>query len=199
MSVGPIHPIGADAGRRTPLGITPARSMAEVLSVLRTVPADPDGEAEFLLEHALQCAALLYAERPDDLELQVAGLLHDVGHLFTPGHPDLHGAAGYEFLAPLFGHRIATLVEMHVDAKRYLVATDPGYRSTLSPESAATLVAQGESMNADEVEAFDRHPLASDAIALRKADDAAKVWGKPVPGIERWKPVVELLAHTASA
>jgi predicted HD phosphohydrolase len=199
MSEGSIHPIGPDAGHRTRRGVPPARSVVEVLSVLCTVPADPDGEAEFLLEHALQCAALLYAERPDDLELQVAGLLHDVGHLFTPGHPDLHGFAGSEFLAPLFGARIATLVEMHVDAKRYLVATFPGYRSSLSPESTATLVAQGESMNADEVEAFDRHPLAPDAIALRKADDAAKVWGKPVPGIERWIPVLELLAHTAPA
>jgi predicted HD phosphohydrolase len=182
-----------------PDDVVPARSVKETLALLCAAPAEADGEGEFLVEHGLQCAAILRDERPDDVELQVAGLLHDIGHQLAPGHPELHGVAGARFLRGLFGDRVADLVELHVDAKRYLVAVEPEYRWSLSDESAATLVAQGEALDDEAVEAFARHPLAADAITLRRADEGAKVPGLEVPGLATWIPVLERLAEVHGA
>ena len=71
--------------------------------------------------------------RPDDTELQVAGLVHDIGHQFASD--EQHGVLGAERSGRLLGDRVAALVEMHVPAKRYLVATDPDYRSALTEGS----------------------------------------------------------------
>jgi predicted HD phosphohydrolase len=42
-----------------------------------------------LVEHGLQCAELLASWFPEDIELQVAGLLHDLGH-----HLNIAGSPG---------------------------------------------------------------------------------------------------------
>ena len=52
-----------------------------VIDILRRgedVYDEPDVDA---LSHALQCGAILLAEHPDDQELAVAGLLHDIGDI----------------------------------------------------------------------------------------------------------------------
>ncbi len=90
--------------------------------------------------------------RPADHELQVAGLVHDIGHRFGPD--ESHGALGAEHVRGLFGPRVAGLVEAHVPAKRYLVTTDPSYRSRLSTESTRTLGVQGGPLAPDEVDSF---------------------------------------------
>jgi predicted HD phosphohydrolase len=170
-----------------------ATSLDDVLAVLR---ADDNHEAQGLtaLDHHLQCAALLARAHPEDPELQVAGLLHDIGHWLAPGKPDLHGVVGSEYLRDMFSERVAALVELHVDAKRYLVSVEPGYRAMLSQGSALTLVAQGEAMSADEAGAFEAKNYAADAVVLRRADEMAKVPGLQVPSLAAWAPVLEAAA-----
>jgi predicted HD phosphohydrolase len=144
----------------------------------------PEGGGLTGLDHGLQCAALLLALRPEDEALQLAGLVHDLGHRFGPDAE--HGRRGAEFVRPVLGDRVADLVDAHVPAKRFLVATEPGYRAALSDDSTRTLVVQGNAMTPDEVERFRSHPSFDDALELRRADEAAKVPGRRVPGLDHW-------------
>lgn len=177
-----------------------ARTVDDVVALLHrdaTSSDEPVGadQPRFTgLDHGLQCAAGLLRERPDDLELQVAGLIHDLGHRLTPGEPDLHGVVGGAWVRDLLGDRVSALVELHVDAKRYLVATEPGYRGLLSAGSAETLVVQGEALSPDEAAAFEVERHSADAILLRRADEAAKVPGAVVPGLDAWLPVLAAVA-----
>ena len=84
-----------------------------------------------ILDHGLQCADLLASERPEDVELQVTGLVHDLGWL--GGAPRTGGGStpmprttstGERSLLSCSAH-ITRLVGGHVAAKRYLLATDP--------------------------------------------------------------------------
>src|SRR5262245_8425596 len=107
--------------------------------------ADARDEAHIdVLAHSLQCGAILLDEHPDDLELAIAGLLHDIADAVTPDDHRGHDQRGAALVRPLFGDRVAKLVASHVIAKRYLVSTEPGYRDRLSTRSVATLVAQGD-------------------------------------------------------
>jgi predicted HD phosphohydrolase len=63
------------------------------------------------------------------------------------------------------------LAGQHVAAKRYLVATEPGYGSALTPTSELSLRAQG---GAEVDPALVAHPWWPDALRLRRYDDAAK-------------------------
>lgn len=139
-------------------------------------------------QHGLQCAYELQVQFPDDIELQLAGLVHDVAHRVTS--EAMHGIVGAEIIRPMLGNRVAELVELHVDAKRYLVTVDPTYRSMLSPVSIHTLELQGGDMNHEERLAFETNPHALDAMKLRRADEAAKVDGREVPGLDHWEPIL---------
>lgn len=146
------------------------------------------------VQHALQCAAVLAADRPDDLELQVAGLLHDVGHGRAPGDDAGHGRVGRAHVEAVLGSRVGALVELHVPAKRWLVTVDPDYRASLSPVSLRTLVAQGAELDDAERAAFEADPHHLDAVLLRRADEAAKVPGLDAGNLARWYPVIEAVA-----
>ena len=63
------------------------------------------------------------------------------------------------------------LAGAHVAAKRYLVATEPGYDDGLSDVSAVSLRHQGGAAVDPELV---RHRWWPDAIRLRRYDDAAK-------------------------
>lgn len=163
--------------------------------------ADADDEGGLpILEHCLQCAGRLRASHPDDLELQVAGLVHDLGWLelddgrWTLRLDATHDAVGRALVARLLGERVASLVGGHVAAKRYLLATDPVYASRLSSRSEETLVAQGGAMDAAEVAEFERRPDRDALVALRRADDSAKVRNAAVDALDSWRPVVERVA-----
>jgi len=65
-------------------------------------------------------------------------------------------------------------VRLHVAAKRYLCATEPGYFGRLSPESVRTLALQGGPMTPGQAAAFRAWPYARDAVAVRRWDDEAK-------------------------
>jgi predicted HD phosphohydrolase len=154
-----------------------------------------EGLAMSELDHGLQTAAILRDTDPDDLELQIAGLVHDLAHPWDgPGQPE-HHRMGARAVRGLLGNRVAFLVEGHVDAKRYLVATDVGYRAALSPGSLVTLTAQGGPMTPGEVVAAEASADWAAAVALRRADDGAKVVGAVVPGLDAWVPALRTVGR----
>jgi predicted HD phosphohydrolase len=147
-----------------------------------------------ILHHGLQCAAWLRGTEPDDPELHLAGLLHDVGHILAPGQEDAHAAVGAAYMRPVLGDRVAALIEAHVPAKRYLVTVDASYRAQLSGGSIRTLVVQGDAMTDDEVEDFRAAPYAEAAVQLRRADEAAKDPAADVPDLAAWLPTLAAAA-----
>lgn len=159
----------------------------------------PDSRNERVdqLAHALQCAHELRLAAPDDLELQVAGLVHDIGKLLAPGDEAGHGRSGAAAVRSLLGDRVARLVELHVSAKRYLISTDPSYRRRLSPVSIRTLARQGGAMTSDEVAAFAADPVSGAVVVLRRADEAAKRPGWAVPSLDTWRPALDRVAQRA--
>jgi len=155
------------------------------------------GEPISQLEHALQTAnAANLAGAPETLV--IASLLHDIGHLFEgeldqmPGLGiELHERLGAEYIrAAGLNEDIATLVEMHVDAKRYLVASNPDYAAKLSPASTATLKLQKGPMTADEIKVFEAHPLFKDALKIRAWDEEAKQPNLEVPRQECYRAMM---------
>jgi predicted HD phosphohydrolase len=76
-----------------------------------------------------------------------------------------------EWLTPRFGVRVGWLAGAHVAAKRYLVAVDPTYATTLSDVSVDSLHHQG---GAGVDPSFVTHRWWRDALRLRRYDDAAK-------------------------
>ncbi len=178
-----------------------ARHVGDVVSVLNASAStgEPtDGPLRYLsqLDHGLQCADLLRMAHPDDVELQLAGLLHDVGHVLAPGRADAHGIVGRAWLQPLLGERVGALIELHVPAKRYLVTVDPSYRAQLSAGSVTTLAEQGGPLGARSLGDLDDEPHFRDAIALRRADERAKTAGLDSGRIDDWVPVLD--AHCAA-
>ena len=130
------------------------------------------GEAVTIGEHMRQAGALAEAAGAA-APLMAAALLHDVGHL--RGETDArHGTGGARWLSQWFGPAVTEPVRLHVAAKRYLCAAEPGYSGRLSAESVRTLALQGGPMTPDQVTAFEALPYARDAVAVRRWDDEAK-------------------------
>jgi predicted HD phosphohydrolase len=77
-----------------------------------------------------------------------------------------------------------------VPAKRWLVSEDAAYRARLSVNSTATLAAQGDVFSDRERIEFEARPDFRACVALRRADDAAKVPGLKVVGLDRWERLV---------
>ncbi|MEV6065188.1 HD domain-containing protein [Nocardia sp. NPDC052001] len=155
---------------------------------------DRSGDPVDILDHDRQCAEILRQQHPDDEELQVAGLVHDIGHVLFPGDDAGHGVHGANAVRELLGDRVARLVELHVTAKRYLAATDAAHTSALSPSSQRTLIAQGGPMTPAEITAFEADPDFEAALTLRRADDAGKVIGLTVHPLGWWRPVIARVA-----
>ena len=170
----------------------------EVFDALDAGAAASDDERVDLLSHMLQCAAILERVAPNDPELQVAGLVHDLGTVLAPGRPEAHAEIGAGAVAGLLGARVAGLVARHDEAKRYLVTTDPRYRHRLSERSLDTLRLQGGLLDPDERAAFLESPDRDACLTLRRADDAAKAPGARVPGLGYWRRTLEQLARPAA-
>jgi predicted HD phosphohydrolase len=160
--------------------------------------ADDEGGLP-ILDHGLQCAELLEAASPGDAELQVAGLVHDLGWLELQRgrwqlRPDAaHDVNGRRLVAGLLGPRVAELVGGHVAAKRYLLTSEPAYHDVISTRSETTLGFQGGLMTTAELDAFAARADRDDLVMLRRADDAAKVRGKVVRPLHAWRDVVALV------
>lgn len=157
------------------------------------------GEAINQLEHALQCAQLA-EEAGETSHTVVACLLHDLGHLLaaqglrqadqTLERDDLHQNFVLPFLRGVFPDAVLEPIRLHVDAKRYLCTSEPGYWDTLSPVSKHTLTLQGGPYTEAQAQAFASQPFAREAIRLRRYDDLAKVPQLPTPTLEHYLPVM---------
>jgi len=175
--------------------VIPPTTVDELIALLARgagVFDEPDVDG---LSHALQCGAGLQASHPDDPELVAAGLVHDIADIAFPADHGDHAHRGAELIEPLLGGRVARLVGAHVDAKRYLVATDPAYRSRLSPRSAETLHLQGDRLDAAAIDAFAADPDLDAILTLRRADERAKDPDAKTPALASWRPLFERLAR----
>ena len=158
------------------------------------------GEGVSQREHALQ-AAWLAENSNAPPALVVAALLHDIGHLIhglpeniaDQGVDGYHEAAGANWLRTYFGPEVTEPIRLHVDAKRYLCATDPTYRAMLSPSSQQSLELQGGPANPAEARALEANPLFEGAVMLRRWDDAAKVPGLKLPDFEHYRNLINSL------
>jgi len=173
-----------------------------LLGLVRSMEAHSYGEDVTMLEHSLQTAEAA-AQDGSSPHLVLAGLLHDVGHLF--GEADQWGVAdhatiGAERLQQLLPASVVEPIRGHVDAKRYLVATEPDYAAKLSPASIATLAQQGGAMSEHEAAAFQALPHSKAAIALRRFDDAGKNANADTGSVESYRPLLEgALAQATSS
>jgi len=85
-----------------------------------------------------------------------------------------------------YSQRLAMLVGGHVDAKRYLTATNHGYMERFSPASVETLRLQGGPMTDEDLAAYGAQPELRDMPRLRSWNEMARdsAWTGPgiVPG-----------------
>ena len=95
---------------------------------------------------------------------------------------------GRDWLGKWFAEDVTGPVRLHVDAKRYLTATDGGYFATLSPASVRSLELQGGPFPLALAEGFIALPHAAAAVRLRRWDDSAKVPGKATPDLAHFRP-----------
>jgi phosphonate degradation associated HDIG domain protein len=167
-----------------------------------------DGASEYLgepvtqAEHMLQAAALAQSDGAGDA-LIAAALLHDVGHFagtltghdLMQGTDTRHGENGAAWLRRWFGEEVTEPVRLHVAAKRYLCATEPGYAAALSPASVYTLGVQGGPMQGPELAEFVANPHAAAAVRVRRWDDAAKDPLAQAPPLEHFTDVLRALAR----
>ena len=161
---------------------------------------DYDGEPVTQTSHMVQCA-MLAMEADADQELILGAFLHDIGHLL--GHRQAsgdmggfgsvnHEGIGAKYLRSKgFGERICAVVEGHVPAKRYLVATDENYAAKLSPASRETLHWQGGPMDEEEAAAFKQHPYFSEIIQVRLWDESAKDYNAVLLPMSMFKNFIE--------
>ncbi|MET9674530.1 phosphonate degradation HD-domain oxygenase [Streptomyces sp. NPDC006482] len=199
----PPHPdpLGPDQPRPNPLAPNPfAPDPLDVLAGL----FDGAGSAEYLgeavtqAEHMLQAGALAEAAGAAP-HLVAAALLHDVGHfhgavtgrdLMEDGTDNRHSHTGADWLGRWFGPDVTDPVRLHVAAKRYLCAVEPGYADLLSEASVHTLAVQGGPMTAAQARAFEAHPGAADAVAVRRWDEQAKDPHRDTPGFAHFRPLL---------
>ncbi len=179
----------------------------DALQVLRELFDGPGG-ADYLGEDVTVAVHMRQAgSRAEDdgapAPVVAAALLHDVGHLRAEdggdGHSGTtlmggtdthHGDSGAAWLARWFGPDVTELVRMHVEAKRYLCAVEPGYTESLSPASLYTLDLQGGPMAGPEVAAFRAGGRADDAVRVRRYDDLAKDPARPTPEFVHFEPLL---------
>ena len=161
------------------------------------------GEPVTQASHMLQAARLAELDDADDA-LVAAALLHDIGHFTAAvsghdlmrGTDNRHSDAGADWLARWFGPEVTEPVRLHVAAKRYLCAVEPGYAATLSPASVYTLGVQGGPMHGAELAEFAASPYSQAACRLRRWDDAAKDPAAQPPAFDHF---TELLASLIGA
>jgi len=167
--------------------------------------ADYLGEPVTVAQHLIQAGTLAEAAGAAPA-LIAAALLHDVGHLrgadpladetelsgreLMAGTDNDHAVRGAAWLARWFPPAVAEPVRLHVAAKRYLCAVEPGYFELLSPASVYTLSVQGGPITATEARAFEANPYARDAISVRRWDDAAKDPDAVTPEIDHFLPLL---------
>jgi len=154
------------------------------------------GEAISQQEHMLQAAELAYINN-DGIEMVLANLFHDIGHLlaFIDNTIETNhlGAKDHEKIGALYLRKngfpeiIPELVEKHVKAKKYLSFKNPDYIKTLSDASKQTLEEQGGIMSAEEAKEFEKDPLFEKSIKTRRYDEMAKEVNYPTRPLSFYK------------
>jgi len=167
----------------------------EVIALLASMSRHRYGERVDMLDHSLQTAARAAADDADD-DLVVAALLHDIGHVLGEagdwGLAD-HAQVGADYLSGWLPATVVEPIRLHVEAKRYLVATDREYRQHLGEASIMSLREQGGPMTDEEAQSFLTGPFAPDAVRLRRWDDDGKVVGDAVPTLDDARRVLARL------
>lgn len=179
------------------------RSVDEVIALYERWGHQRYDDLVSQLDHALQCAALADDAGADDA-LIVASLLHDIGHLLELDQADgqmgdltidrRHESTAVRALAGLFPASVTAPIALHVEAKRYLCAVDPTYRTLLSEGSVRSLATQGGPMSAAEVARFRALPAHGAACDLRRWDDLGKVEGLTVAPFDDYTDMLHSLA-----
>jgi phosphonate degradation associated HDIG domain protein len=156
------------------------------------------GEQVTQLEHALQAATLAETSGADAATI-TAALLHDIGHLLhdlpddapDEGVDDVHEQLAERWLSCHFGPAVTEPVRLHVDAKRYLCAAEPGYQESLSPPSVQSLMLQGGPLSSEDARLFEQNPLFESVVQVRRWDDLAKVPGLETPDLDHFLEYVQ--------
>lgn len=181
--------------------MSPGQAIAEVFGLYEQHgTADYIGEPVSQIEHMSQAAQLAMAEGFDD-EVVLAAFFHDIGHICGQGGENMggygvvsHERLGADYLRRAgFSERMATLVEYHVQAKRYLTFSQPDYYASLSEASRRTLAYQGGVMSAEEARVFEQEPLCAVSLRLRHWDEQAKQMHVPVLDLQMLKAKAEAL------
>ncbi len=133
-------------------------------------------------EHALRTAALLRRSHPADKELQLAGLLHDIGRMLRPGDGVRHAVLAAEAVRPLLGERVARLVRLQAPGGAGVEAGGPGVGADGAGGAGG---AGGADRPGGDAEA---------AATLRQALEAAGASGLDAGVLEDWRPLLELVA-----
>ena len=185
------------------MSVRPApASVDELLELYERRGGERYGEDVTQAAHALQCAEHARRDAASDA-MVAAALLHDVGHLLVDTAvegDDRHEAEGARALAALLGPEVAAPVALHVTAKRWRCAVEPGYLASLSAASVASLELQGGPLLDPAARSrFERHPSFDGAVALRGWDDAAKDPGAAVGALADHQALLHRLATAARA
>ena len=99
-----------------------------------------------------------------------------------------HEKLGADFLRSKgFSENIASLVQNHVQAKRYLTYHYPEYYQQLSAASTKTREVQGGAMSLEEAMRFEADKLFDLHIQLRRWDEKAKLEKQPTPPLQKYK------------
>jgi len=170
--------------------VDPPDSVSDLMVLLARGAAVRDEPELDGLAHALQCGTILRLAHPADVELAVAGLVHDIADIAYPDDHRDHERRGAALVEPLLGPRVARLVGAHVLAKRYLVTTEPAYRARLSWRSEQTLSLQGDALTDADLAALAADPDLAAILELRRADERAKDPAAEVPGLDVWQPLI---------
>lgn len=178
-----------------------ASQVADEIMSLYDKYGDEDyiGEPVSQIEHMCQCAQLAEKGKYDD-EVILAAFFHDIGHLcehiMPVGHMDGYGIVDHEKIGADylrekgFSEKIASLVESHVAAKRYLTYKYPEYYEKLSGASIKTLEFQGGKMNETEARQFENDEWFNLYIALRRWDELAKAEHVPLPDLTKYRQMI---------
>ncbi|MEU2451451.1 hypothetical protein ABZ605_15445 [Streptomyces sp. NPDC012765] len=135
--------------------------VTSVLELMELLHDSPD-------ERRLRTAALLRRSHPSDKELQLAGLLHDIGRLLRLSDGTVTVGVAAEAVRPLLGERVARLVRL--SAAPFDAGADAGAEAEAEAEAVAT---------------------------LRHARDSAGAADLDAGVLEDWRPLLELVAAGA--
>ena len=115
-----------------------------------------------LLKYEKDLAKLYQCAEMGDNEETSLGVMH-------------HEKKGANYLRALGYHEdICSIVENHINIKRYLITKNPSYYDKLSEASKGTFLYQGGKMTLEELNNFENNRMFPYILAMRKFDDQAK-------------------------